>query len=439
MALTDHIDRNPEKQLLRGKIGYVHSWVLHGEDKSEFSQGVRILEKLPKVVFLKFEGATWTLPGLTEPGLYPVVPRKGAWFLDKGRKFPKLKISRQQLPLAPAFAITAHAAQGQTLPGAIVDLQIGRGTSSIASYVAITRVENRKQLLIYRPFDRKLFTGGSPEGPELLLKTLRGEAVDWKAIEELHTPHRRCTLCGFSVFKQDFLALQWNRKDGMHCCKACVEKKKEAGTPYECTNCHLWKAADAFHLQDLGGQRSRRVCKDCDEKRKCSGPCESAKSKGDFSEAEWRKASFGQGVCLVCMRRNRSTNQCNRCLLEKPREAFSNWAWKREAERVCSECLQKDTRQCKECGRQKPRAAFSSSAWTHEDERKCLACKRASSGQWKCVACKGVFPKAEFSIWLEPRTDKNKNDGRGRCNTCMKKEQAVQKQLKESNVHHLQK
>ncbi len=33
VALTDHIDRNPEKQLLRGKIGYVHSWVLHAEEK----------------------------------------------------------------------------------------------------------------------------------------------------------------------------------------------------------------------------------------------------------------------------------------------------------------------------------------------------------------------------------------------------------------------
>jgi len=42
-------------------------------------------------------------------------------------------------------------------------------------------------------------------------------------------------------------------------------------------------------------------------------------------------------------------------------------------------------------------------------------------------------------MWLEPRTNKNKNDGRARCNACMKKEQAVQKQMEESNVRHLQK
>jgi len=28
VALTDHIDRSPEKQLLRGRVGYIHSWVL---------------------------------------------------------------------------------------------------------------------------------------------------------------------------------------------------------------------------------------------------------------------------------------------------------------------------------------------------------------------------------------------------------------------------
>ena len=126
----------------------------------------------------------WTLPGLTEKGLYPICKKTASWFHDKGRKHPVLRISRQQIPLAPAFAITSHAAQGQTLAAAIVDLQIGRGTSSISSYVAITRVKTRNDLLIYRAFDRQLFTNGGPEGPELLLKTLRGEYVDWKAIEE---------------------------------------------------------------------------------------------------------------------------------------------------------------------------------------------------------------------------------------------------------------
>ena len=80
MTLTDHTSRNPEKQLLRRRIGYVHSWVQHGSSlvgtTSTFHNGVKMLQKLPKTVFLKFEGAEWTLPGLKEKGLYPICPRK---------------------------------------------------------------------------------------------------------------------------------------------------------------------------------------------------------------------------------------------------------------------------------------------------------------------------------------------------------------------------
>ena len=186
MALTDHIDRSNDKKLLRGKVGYVHSWVLHNDEdqNSTFEGNYRILKKPPVVVFLKFPGATWKLDGLDEEGLYPIRPWTRSWFVDKGRKHPVLRVRRQQLPLAPAFAMTAHASQGHNLPASIVDLQIGHGTSPIASYVAFTRVERRQDMIIYRPFDHSLFTNGSPEGLELLLKTLRGEEIDWAAIEE---------------------------------------------------------------------------------------------------------------------------------------------------------------------------------------------------------------------------------------------------------------
>ena len=66
----------------------------------------------------------------------------------------------------------------------------------MASYVAVTRVEKREDLLIYRPFDPELFTRDPPEGPITLLLTLRGEDIDWKAIEEKYTP-----LCRAAVGK----------------------------------------------------------------------------------------------------------------------------------------------------------------------------------------------------------------------------------------------
>ena len=87
-----------------------------------------------------------------------------------------LRITRTQLPLMLAFAMTAHSAQGQTFSdGAIVDLRLGGSSSAMASYVALTRVKHRKDLIIYRPFPIKLFQDGQKPGLELLLQVWRGK------------------------------------------------------------------------------------------------------------------------------------------------------------------------------------------------------------------------------------------------------------------------
>ena len=48
VSLTDHLDRSPEKQLLRGRVGYIHSWVCQETETSTYEEGVRILEKTAK-------------------------------------------------------------------------------------------------------------------------------------------------------------------------------------------------------------------------------------------------------------------------------------------------------------------------------------------------------------------------------------------------------
>ena len=111
MALTDHIDRHPEKQLLRGKIGRAHSWVLALGEASGTQDGCRMLQRLPVVVFLKFPNAAWKLDGIDEAGVYPIRPKTEPWFLDKGRTHPVIRIIRKPLPIVTAFAINAHASQ----------------------------------------------------------------------------------------------------------------------------------------------------------------------------------------------------------------------------------------------------------------------------------------------------------------------------------------
>ena len=100
VALTDHLDRNPEKQLLRGKIGKIHSWKVAATEESVWENDVRILHEAPEVVFVKYEGCKWQIEGTPEPGIYPITVIKRNWYLDKGRKYPQLAVQRIQLPLA---------------------------------------------------------------------------------------------------------------------------------------------------------------------------------------------------------------------------------------------------------------------------------------------------------------------------------------------------
>ena len=62
VALTEHVDRSEDKQLLRGTVGIVHSWVWEDNNPR------------PSVVYLKFEDAKWQLDGTEEPGIYAKDP-----------------------------------------------------------------------------------------------------------------------------------------------------------------------------------------------------------------------------------------------------------------------------------------------------------------------------------------------------------------------------
>ena len=55
VVLTDHYDRNPQKNLLKGRRGYIDSWVLDDRDAdAKFEAGNRFLKYLPKMALVQF-------------------------------------------------------------------------------------------------------------------------------------------------------------------------------------------------------------------------------------------------------------------------------------------------------------------------------------------------------------------------------------------------
>ena len=67
-----------------------------------------------------------------------------------------MTIQRTQVPILPAYSMTAHKAQGQTFSKVIVDLQGCRGSE--APYVMLSRATSLDGILILRPFSKSKIT-----------------------------------------------------------------------------------------------------------------------------------------------------------------------------------------------------------------------------------------------------------------------------------------
>ena len=248
VALTEHLDR--PKNLLKGSIGRVHSWVWQDNDR------------LPSAVYVAFPNAEWKLDGVETPGVYPILPKQKDWYLDARRDNPVLKIKRRQIPLTPAYAMTAHASQGKTLPAVLLDLNVDKKVDPTFGTVAASRVRSREDCLILRPFPHFLFNKGMPEGPGLLLKTLRGEIVDWPAYREGRVPTATCCGCWELLPFDAFDYHQWERvraNDRAKClgCKvpggnAPKRRKIDSGSQkHICDGCKITKVEEAFPRAQL--------------------------------------------------------------------------------------------------------------------------------------------------------------------------------------------
>ena len=227
------------------------------------------------MVYVKFDtSAPFQIRGLSESNVYPVSATEKTWHLDRHRKNPRLRIRRAQFPLVPGFAITAHVGQGQTIrEGVITDLCLGPGSNPFTAYV---------------PFAAAPFQKGVGLGRELLLRHLRGEHIDWKALLAKYCEERPCSGCGERRQNCAFTAGQWKREDNDRVCRECTKHYADLGTPWQCMICKQWHAEENFPANHRQRQCSfYRVCLTCELKEVCVS-CNVAKAASDFGPAAWK-------------------------------------------------------------------------------------------------------------------------------------------------------
>ena len=107
--------------------------------------------------------------GLESEAVIPISPIQKSYWLNLTENSKKVvrTITRKQLPITAAYALTDYRTQGQTIPAVILDLAPPpTGKLSLFNlYVALSRSSGRQTIRLLRDFDEKPLM--SPHIPEL--------------------------------------------------------------------------------------------------------------------------------------------------------------------------------------------------------------------------------------------------------------------------------
>ena len=146
-----------------------------------------MLTKQPDLVYLKFEGATWTVHKDLGRGIYPLKATGKIWTVNEKTS---IKARRKGFQIVPDFGQTAHSMQGASLEAVIVDClqadHVCKMTDMLTSYIGLSRVKSKEALLISEPFSPVLFCQGKAIGPETVMKVLHRKIT----IEDAEQEHR---------------------------------------------------------------------------------------------------------------------------------------------------------------------------------------------------------------------------------------------------------
>ena len=147
----------------------VHSWDISTDACEKTPESKKLLNCMPKVIYLKFENATWQVSASLPKGIWPLHPVYRTWELPRRG----VMVHRKGFTLVPDYASTAFMKQGETLPAEIADcgdLFATPGiTESLTAYVMLSRLRRVDALLLTRTFTPNLFRFGPSPGPACLL------------------------------------------------------------------------------------------------------------------------------------------------------------------------------------------------------------------------------------------------------------------------------
>ncbi len=385
---TDCVDR--KRFLFRGRRGFIQGWAPHPEETRQEVDGVLMLSRLLRAIYVKFPGATFRIADLPV-GVHPLTPRSRTWLVNKATK---VKARRTGFFLVPDFASTAHMIQGQSLEAAFADvvhanaLEVATEELHVTAYVMLSRAKFLEQLWVLQSFGRQLFGRGPPVGPHVLLRKLRGEisAEDvQKACADADQeggrddaekdPMKRlyrCTAC-FLVGRRD--CRKPPQSFGAFSPTEILGRILEDGAWSRCLACR--ELADAQRtargLPSLADTKGAPAFEPPEGETKRCGQCGLHRAPGYFSESQLhheprtKKRSAGL-VCTVC----RGIKRCDAC------EQWKSLGEFREGQDVCKTCQQL---WCSHCGVFKAPGEFSAQSrhhfFTKEWNVQCAACDAA--------------------------------------------------------------
>lgn len=168
-----HDTKGRDVVILKHMSCTIYGWNLFTSDRKCDKGSQRLLDYLPKIIYLQFAISEWQIYPALSQGVFPLGAVSRVWHLsDSGSK-----VSRKGFTLVPDYASTGFIMQGETLRAKIAEcgdiFSVPGMKDILTTYVILSRVKKADHLLLLRAISPNLFRFGSPPGPACLIKHLQ--------------------------------------------------------------------------------------------------------------------------------------------------------------------------------------------------------------------------------------------------------------------------